>query len=234
MSHKILKLGLLILILCFIWNISVYAKENVFTTKTQTIVNTSKNVEKLMIKIPLIGDKIKEKKEEEKIEYNNGICKADGEVNIEYCLKVNRELAKIDKKLLNKFKKSKWKIYVTSKNLNQIYYNNKYTSVLGSTNKKEKTIWIENNLDAVNNAPIHEFGHWIDMNNDWLSKKNSFKKIDKEERKKLIKTFDITTLSNQQETFADAFMWYVKDSEKLKKKCSKIYLYINQLTIENF
>ena len=195
----------------------------IFITEKTEEVRASAVVKKILAKTTTKATTAKAKK-------NDGLVQKDGSVADKYVTKANKQMNKLPDKLVQKFRSNGWTIEVTDKNLAKTYFDGKYSSVRGVTIYSQKKILIEDRDVAVENSPLHEFGHFIDYTTGLTSRTSEFKSIYKEECDTFKKRIpNASSVRDEMEFFATVFCYYYKDSSKLTPKAKA---YIEQI-IEN-
>lgn len=169
--------------------------------------------------------------------YTVELCGRDGDVD-EYCVAlVNHELSKLDSRVINAFVNSGWKIEVTDIDIDQVYYNGRFTPIYGgvyaSTSYKEKRIIVSNYAEATHST-IHEIGHWMDWYSNYASQTEEFQNIYKEETEMFKSAYNIRNHYDDREMFADGYDRYFQDHERLASASPKLCAYLDKVIQENF
>ena len=159
------------------------------------------------------------------------ICENDG-VDEYWVDCVNQQMNLLPDFLLQKFVNSGWHMDVTSKNLDETYYGGQFGSVMGCTSYDEQVIHIEDRDNAVKEAPIHEFGHWLDYINGFVTNSNEFMDIYYAETDAFKSAFHVTFYYNNKELFAEGFWKYYTDANTLQSCCPRLYTFIKNV-VEN-
>lgn len=142
---------------------------------------------------------------------------------------VNFTLLTLPRWVRTAFKDSGWSILVVDYDIAEVDYEGAFTAgdVLGSTAYKDREIRILDEPKAAVNAPIHEFGHWL----DWVlgyptMSDEEYLSIYEEEQDDYKTNFGPSCSWNEQEFFAEGFWCYWKSPEALKKICPKFHQYL--------
>lgn len=158
--------------------------------------------------------------------------KKDGQVSDELMELASEKLALLPKNIEEAFFNDGWEIYLTDMDLNLTFYNGKYASVLGNTIYGEGIIYIENNKEAVQQALLHEVGHWLDFHLGYLSDKEEFQTIFKNEAACYMQDYQTTCVRNSKELFAESFWQYLENPQKLELLNPELYWFMKN-TISN-
>ena len=151
--------------------------------------------------------------------------------------KIKKYFSKIPENLLDRFNQSGWRITITTKNIADTYYEGEdIGSICGLTITEKKHIVYEANASKFRRNVLHEFFHYVDYTNGWLSIKEEWQEIYQVEKNKL-KVTDGSSYTfykkNAQEYFAEAFQEYFYNPNGVASKCPKTYQYIKNL-LETF
>lgn len=90
------------------------------------------------------------------------VAEADGNVDQAAVDRANELLNRLPVQVLKNFQNRGWKFLVTDKNIARTYYSGQYSSVQGMTDYDEKFVMVEQRSKAVEEATLHEFGHYLD------------------------------------------------------------------------
>lgn len=168
-----------------------------------------------------------------KKESDLNICKKKGIMNDCWSNAVDDQISIIDKKIIDSFKSSNYKIYVTTSDIATTYSDSKKGSVLGITNFTTKKIYIQASEDGVFDSTIHEIGHWFDEKLGFTSSSKEFKNIYNEEKDVFKTQIYDTEKFSEREMFAEGFFIYYKHRSKLERQCPKLYQFI-KTSIDDF
>lgn len=97
------------------------------------------------------------------------VAEADGNVDQAAVDRANELLNRLPVQVLKNFQNRGWRFLVTDKNIARTYYSGQYSSVQGMTDYDEKFVMVEQRSKAVEEATLHEFGHYLDWYYNKLS-----------------------------------------------------------------
>jgi len=138
-----------------------------------------------------------------------GACIEQAEENLEL----------VPDEIMNNFVKEGWKFYITTRDINEEYFNSRYNEVLGVTSYKEKCIKVMNEEFAIELAVIHEVGHYFDYLTKFSSVSDEFRQIYEEEIGEFRKKIEAgVQIFNEREFFAQTFYYLIKDPSKCTPK----------------
>lgn len=160
------------------------------------------------------------------------LCKKDGNVDDVFVEKVNQELNKLPQNIKTAFLKDGWDIYVTDMDINLTYYDGKYGGVMGSTNYREGRILIEDREEAVTQAPLHEIGHWLDFHHGYITDTNPFLNVFASDYGSFVNAYDISTIYDRKELFAEGFWQYIINPQKLEMTAPNLYWFLKDIVSE--
>lgn len=156
----------------------------------------------------------------------DALCQGEGKV----VDSVNFTLLTLPRWIRKSFQDTGWSIMVVDYDLATVDYAGYFApgDVLGSTIYKDREIRILNEPKASVNAPIHEFGHWL----DWIlgyptMSGEEYLRIYEEEQDAYMTHFGPACSWNEQEFLAEGFWCYWKSPEALRKVCPQLYQYLN-------
>ncbi len=126
---------------------------------------------------------------------------------------VEKALYALPTKLLEKFKKDKWKIYLSNEKLSDDLAH-------GFCSSDKKIIYVKSSSPDVYMIVWHEFGHYLDYQEYFASKRFFFKLAYNSEKAKLKQLYKYTeeynyAISSTEEYFAEIFAHYLNDSATL-------------------
>lgn len=142
---------------------------------------------------------------------------------------VNTTLLVLPRWVRSAFLDSGWTMCVVSYDIAVEDYGEQYKEglVYGSTSYKYRVIKIQNELRAAANAPIHEFGHWLDAQLGYPSLySEEFLQIFEEEGELYRSSFSPTCNWDAQEFLAEGFWCYWKSPRLLRKSCPSFHSFI--------
>lgn len=213
-------------------NVSEVTTKVTTTTKNSTAANTTTTTKKVTTKkVTKTVEYVIDTKTNDDIKEVTSIGKVINNGDSAYLSKLNEQLNKVPKKVLDTFKKEGWNIYITGENLAQTHFEGKYKSVQGLTSYSYKQILIEDRPEAVRESTIHELGHYVDYHFNFISGSDEFKNIYNKE----VETFksNITNSScvrSEKEFFAEMFYYiYTNPSKCTPEAKTFILTLVNKL-----
>ena len=158
------------------------------------------------------------------------ICETFGWLDDSWAEMADDQLSLINPNILEAFKESDWKMVVSKKNLNEFCNEPEDgPKILGTTDFNSETIYLNPTQNSINEATIHEMGHWLDRRLLTISDSEKFQDVfEKEHQRFRYHFYDIDGL-NTHEMFAEAFFQYYIDGEKLKTLCPETYNFIDNV-----
>ena len=143
----------------------------------------------------------------------------------------------LPEKMLEEFNNSGWRITLTTKDIASSYYDGEYIGrICGLTMPDTKHIVYEANSSKFRRNTLHEFFHFVDINNDNLSYKEEWQRIYNKEKDRL-KVTDGSNSShykkNAQEFWAEAFQEYIIKPSGVEASSPQAYKYISEF-LENY
>ena len=233
------KLRCLLLCFLFIFSLQGCQKEtklekpgNLITT-TKNSSKENPNTEDPVETVPITGGTTADINSSTGDESNSEISDKDGTVDNSNIHIVNSELKKIPESIMEQFQKNGWHIYVTDADINQKFYQGKYSTVLGTTQYADKKIYIANTSQAATESTIHEVGHFVDYSNGFLSDQEKFKELYLSEVRIYIKAYDAVCVRDRKELFAEVFWQYLTNPSKLQLETPGLYFYMKN-TLHTF
>lgn len=171
----------------------------------------------------------KEKAEREAIEREDyvlsHICQNVG-VNQYWVDEVNKTACDVPREVRKAFVELEWGMYCTYENLDNKFFGGTLGPVMGVTDLATKSIYFEDRADAVVEAPVHEFGHFIDFSQGVLTNSSEYMSIYYSETAVFRESFPAIYYYDNRELFAEGFEKYVYEPEKLNMYCPQLYAYI--------
>ena len=143
-------------------------------------------------------------------------------VDASWVAAVNQELAKAPANVLQAFKNSGWSFHVTPINIDAVYFGGQYGSVMGVTVYEENAIYLEDRWDAVQEAVLHELGHFVDS---YLGYPSDTLSIYDAEAASYCSYFGVDFYWDRMEFYADSFWKYVTIPDDLKVCAPQMYGY---------
>lgn len=233
------KLRCLLLCFLFIFSLQGCQKEtklekpgNLITT-TKNSSKENPNIEDPVETVPITGGTTADINSSTGDESNSEIAEKDGTVDNSNIHIVNSELKKIPESIMEQFQKNGWHIYVTDADINQKFYQGKYSTVLGTTQYADKKIYIANTSQAATESTIHEVGHFVDYSNGFLSDQEKFKELYLSEVRIYIKAYDAVCVRDRKGLFAEVFWQYLTNPSKLQLETPGLYFYMKN-TLHTF
>lgn len=153
------------------------------------------------------------------------VCKGRG-VSKNIVDLVNKQLLLIPSDLLEDFSRSGWSMIATEEDLNDKFYEGEFDAVYGSTSYDNHEVSIANSVEAATDAPLHEFGHWLDWYLNYPSGSALFQSIYEEENKQFYSRFGLHMHWDEKEFFAEGFDKFFTDRLKLETASPKLYSYM--------
>ncbi len=154
----------------------------------------------------------------------NDIIHAEGTVPVSRLNTLNNKLSIIPDELINSFRNNGWKIIVTNRDIGQFLFDGA-KGVCAGTTTENNTIYIANTDHAVNTAPVHEFGHYMDFVITGTSDREDFYNIYTSEETKLKSAFGFnrSDVGNVMEYYASCLDAYCTDTEKMQQVAPQSY-----------
>lgn len=159
----------------------------------------------------------------------------DGNVNELFVNAVNDQIAQLSETFQQEMLDADLTIYVTDKDIDETFCDGAYGSVQGITLRStdgRTTIYIEDRQKAVENAPIHEIGHWYDDYGGFLSYQDTFEQIYEQESDAFCQTFVVDFYYDKGEFFAEGFWKYWTEPDRLKASCPALFAYLDSYLSE--
>lgn len=150
-----------------------------------------------------------------------GIAINDG-VDASWVDAVNRELGKAPANVLQAFTNSGWSFHVTPMNIDGVYFGGQYGAVMGVTVYDAKTIYLEDRTDAVQEAALHELGHFVDC---YLGYPSDTLGTYDAEAGSYCSYFGVDFYWDRKEFYADSFWKYLTAPNDLKACAPQMYGY---------
>ena len=136
----------------------------------------------------------------------------------------------LPQRLQQRFLKEGWKIRISNERLLN-------DSTYGLCSSFDNKIFIRSSSPELTKTILHEFGHYLDSQEHFISRKKSFATIYKNERMAIRSLYNIDgefqyAISSSEEYFADTFALYMINPHGLQKYAPKSYSAINNVVIE--
>ena len=154
----------------------------------------------------------------------------DGQVASEFLEEVDSQLSVLPLSFQQDMIEDDLVLYVTDKDIDEVFCDGQYGSVQGVTLTPSYgpcSIYIEDREKAVENAPVHEVGHWYDFYAGFLSSSDSFATIYEEESDAFCQTFVVDFYYDKGEFFAEGFWKYWTEPDRLQASCPALFAYLD-------
>jgi len=149
-------------------------------------------------------------------------------------------IAEVGEKKLNGFSEEGGMIFITDKKISEVLKENfGYAYDQGNNVKgfyimaegKRPQIWISSDTANIKEVVLHEFGHYTDENNGWISGTDEFLRIFKSEKESFSENIDNRGYytGSEVEYFAECYSLYMNGPELLKESCPETYSFIENL-----
>ena len=137
-----------------------------------------------------------------------------GEVRERYVDRCEEMLSLLPESLRYLFVDYGWHFYVTTEDIAMTEFNGEYPSVKGLTDMQSLYIKVEDRDNATSTTILHEFGHFLDYCCNFPSEGNQFLSI-MELETELAEAMGMDYgLGNNEEYFAESFLWYMTEPEE--------------------
>lgn len=134
----------------------------------------------------------------------------------------NRELKKVPANVLQAFINSGWSFHVTPMDIDAVYFGGQYVAVMGVTVYNDKVIYLEDRMDAVQEAALHEMGHFVDC---YLGYPSDTLGTYDAESSSYCSYFGVDFYWDRKEFYADSFWKYLTASTDLQACAPQMYDY---------
>jgi len=152
---------------------------------------------------------------------------------------LTNEVASIPEHIVNSFIADGGNIYLTSIPLEEILKKHYGINYLASAQKHGlfivndgiPEIWLTSNVRAITAATLHEFAHYIDYSQGWLSGTAVFIEIYVKESKSFNEYIEKEEhfIGSSEEYFAESFVWYINNPDALKEHCPETYKFFKEI-----
>jgi len=149
-------------------------------------------------------------------------------------------IAEVAGKKVNGFYEAEGMVFITDKKISDILKEN-----FGYAYDQENTvkgfyimaeggrpqIWVSSGTNNLKEVALHEFGHYTDENNGWISGTGEFLGIFESEKGSFSEKIDSRgyNTGNEVEYFAECFSLYMNGSEIFKESCPETYKFIENM-----
>lgn len=147
----------------------------------------------------------------------------------------NSQLSYVPDYIKQKFLDDGWTLEITTDDLTERYVSQEsdmqvYTVkpdevIMGLTSPADKTIYIDDAPYSVQQAAVHEMGHYVDYVLGYPSYSDIFQAAVDKDRTVYGFYFPYSHLDDNEELFAEAFQAYWKHPEELHMFCPNMYAY---------
>lgn len=125
-----------------------------------------------------------------------------------------------------------WHFYVTDEDIAMTEFDGEYSSVKGVTDVQRLYIKVEDRDNATSTTIIHEFGHFLDYCCNFPSEKEGFLAVlELETESARDMGMDYGT-GNNEEYFAESFLWYLTAPEEMESHIPLTYDFIHRCLTE--
>lgn len=143
-------------------------------------------------------------------------------VDASWVAAANRELKRAPANVLQAFTNSGWSFHVTPMNIDAVYFGGQYGAVMGVTVYDDKVIYLEDRMDAVQEAALHELGHFVDC---YLGYPSDTLGMYDAESSSYCSYFGVDFYWDRKEFYADSFWKYLTASTDLQACAPQMYDY---------
>ncbi len=139
-----------------------------------------------------------------------------GEVRERYVNRCEEMLSLLPESLRYLFVDYGWHFYVTTENIAITEFHGEYPAVKGLTDVQSLYIKVEDRDNATSTTVLHEFGHFLDYCCNFPSERNDFLAIMEQETEAAQDMGMDYGLGDNEEYFAESFLWYLTEPEKME------------------
>ena len=157
----------------------------------------------------------------------DGFILSDGDVPNKWLHKLDANYLQVPSNVREHFESSGWKIICTAEHLGTKFYNDTDLSIQAVNVTSSKEIWVEAR-DSAMESIVHEVGHYIDFNFNWVSSSEEFIRVyssEVEAFRGLITTHESNT-SSTSEYFAEAYSVSLMYADLMQLYCPKTYEFV--------
>lgn len=155
-----------------------------------------------------------------------------GKVQDRYVERCEKMLSLLPESLRYLFVDYGWHFYVTTEDIAITKFNGEYASVKGLTDMQYLYIKVEDRDNATSTTILHEFGHFLDYCCNFPSEKNQFLSVMELETELAEGMGMDYGLENNEEYFAESFLWYMTEPETMKAHIPLTYDFICHCLLE--
>lgn len=155
-----------------------------------------------------------------------------GEVKERYVHRCEEMLSLLPESLCYLFTDYGWHFYVTTEDIAITEFQGEYPSVKGLTDVQSLYIKVEDRDNATSTTILHEFGHFLDYCCNFPSEKKHFFSI-MEQETELAQVMGMDYgLGDNEEYFAESFLWYITQPEEMEVHIPLTYQFIQHCLFE--
>lgn len=155
-----------------------------------------------------------------------------GEVRERYVSRCEEMLSLLPESLRYLFVDYGWHFYVTTENIAMTEFDGEYSSVKGLTDVQSLYIKVEDRDNATSTTILHEFGHFLDYSCNFPSERNDFFAIMERETEAAQDMGMDYGLGDNEEYFAESFLWYLTEPEVMEANIPLTYKFIQHCLSE--
>lgn len=156
-----------------------------------------------------------------------------GEVQDRYVSRSTEMLSLLPKQLRYLYADYGWHFYVTAEDIAVTEFDGEYASVKGVTDVERLYIKVEARDNATGTTILHEFGHFLDYCCDFPSEKNEFLAVMEQETALASAMGMAYGLGDNEEYFAESFLWYLTEPEQMERHVPLTYAFISRCLSED-
>lgn len=157
----------------------------------------------------------------------SGFVVRDGNVDSKWLYKLEANYNKVPENVRLHFESNGWNIICTTQHLGEKFYGDSDLYIQAVNSVLDKQIWVEAR-DAAMTSIVHELGHYIDFNCNWVSDSEEFDLIYAEEVqffKSIVSTHENNT-NTASEYFAEAYAISIEYPDLMRQYCPKTFEYV--------
>ncbi len=155
-----------------------------------------------------------------------------GEVQERYVDRSEEMLSLLPESICYLFADYGWHFYVTAENIAQTEFGGEYSSVKGVTDVQRLYIKVEDRDNATSTTILHEFGHFLDYCCNFPSEKKEFLAVLEQETPSAIAMGMDYGPGDNEEYFAESFLWYLTAPEEMEDHIPMTYDFIRRCLTE--
>lgn len=144
---------------------------------------------------------------------------------------LQKEISKVPEWISQRFIDCGGVIYLSERPLSDVFSDlDPKDGAIGVFSPTNKAIWIYNSETSIEDATIHEYGHFLDSSLDRVSKSEDFQACyEMEKQAFLLIDQNKYHIESAQEYFAETFELFIKSPRKLKRSCPATYEFFKSL-----